>query len=279
MDRWDIYAKLNCYLFFPIYYLVDTIIASRSSKKVSFPPVFVIGAPRTGSTIFYQLLTSNYQVGYISNLVHLFYKFPFLGFKVQRWVYGNRPHAIFQSNEGNTYMYGKNGPSECTLFWKEKWPSRHYLAAKDLSVDQKNFYKKRITALSKQLGMPIIFKNLSIGQRLGVIREIFPDAKLIWVKREQADTINSILRARKKYNVATNQLWSLKPKEYIELEKIGDEKEMVSEQVKRLEGQIETDLKQFDSSQIQVINYAELMEEKERLLLEISLHLSVDLRK
>jgi hypothetical protein len=44
------------------------------NQPLKHQPVFIIGAPRTGSTILYQTLTNLYDVLYIDNLVCRFSK-------------------------------------------------------------------------------------------------------------------------------------------------------------------------------------------------------------
>ena len=44
-----------------------------TEEKLEYPPIFIIGAPRSGSTLLYQVLTDYFEVGYISNLhAHFF---------------------------------------------------------------------------------------------------------------------------------------------------------------------------------------------------------------
>ena len=50
------------------------------NQKLKHQPIFIIGAPRTGSTIFYQTLTNQLNVLYINNFICLLNKNLFFGF-------------------------------------------------------------------------------------------------------------------------------------------------------------------------------------------------------
>ena len=39
-----------------------------TSKRLSNPPIFILGAPRCGSTLFFQSLVVEYNFSYLSNL-------------------------------------------------------------------------------------------------------------------------------------------------------------------------------------------------------------------
>src|SRR6056297_1278708 len=86
-------------------------IKSYGSQPLKHQPVFIIGAPRTGSTILYQALTNLYDVLYIDNLVCRFHRNLFLGFRVSNRIYGAKPHNSFSSYHGRTR--GGHSPSEC----------------------------------------------------------------------------------------------------------------------------------------------------------------------
>ena len=53
--------------------------AEYANKPLMHQPVFIIGAPRTGSTILYQGLTNYIDVLYIDNLTSRLYKNFFFG--------------------------------------------------------------------------------------------------------------------------------------------------------------------------------------------------------
>ena len=49
-----------------------------------YPTLHIIGAPRSGTTLLYQLLTSHLQVGFINNLIASFWKAPVYGIRLSQ---------------------------------------------------------------------------------------------------------------------------------------------------------------------------------------------------
>jgi len=43
-------------------------------KQNFYPPIFIVGAPRSGSTLLYQLLAYYYNFSYFTNYSSLFYR-------------------------------------------------------------------------------------------------------------------------------------------------------------------------------------------------------------
>ena len=60
-------------------------IKKYSNKPLKHQPVFIIGAPRTGSTILYQTLTNELDILYINNLTCKFNKNIFFWFLVEQY--------------------------------------------------------------------------------------------------------------------------------------------------------------------------------------------------
>ena len=49
------------------------------SEEIEIPPLIIIGAPRCGSTVAYQLLVELLDVGYINKLIARFWEAPSIG--------------------------------------------------------------------------------------------------------------------------------------------------------------------------------------------------------
>jgi hypothetical protein len=90
-----------------------------------------------------------------------------------------------------------------------------------------------------------------------MIKQIAPQAKIIFIKRNPLDTALSILRARKETQTPKNELWSVNPKNYKELVKL-DEHEMVVKQIYYIEKQIYHDQKLFPKGNFLTVHYEHL---------------------
>ncbi len=221
-------------------------------------PVFIIGAPRTGSTILYQILTNELDVLYIDNLIDIFHKNISLGFRLSTKFFEGKAHNCFTSREGDTWSCGLHAPSESGEFWYQYLPrNKHYIDEPDINDKLVNDFQKQIFPVIEKFEKPFLFKNLNVGQRLKLIKRIAPNAKFIYVRRNFIDTAFSILNSRRKLRVEKSEWWSIKPKGYEE--KFGEnEFELITNQIFYLEKQIAEDLHLFDSGNFITLFYDEI---------------------
>lgn len=166
------------------------------------PPIFLVGAPRTGSTVFAQALLGAYRLGYISNLMALV---PRHMVRIGRLVPGSAGplrSGIRDSRWG--YVPGLRAPNEAGAvmgFWfGEASSSRH---------DDK--VRGTVRVLSSLVGGPIFFKNQSNTLRIPRILEIFPHARFVLLRRNPLLTAQSILQVRQAIHGDAGTWWSVRP--------------------------------------------------------------------
>lgn len=230
-------------------------------------PIFIIGTPRCGSTIVYQILSNNLDVLYFNNLSHILHKNILASFSLSKLLFKNNPHKSFKSNTGNTK--GLNAPSECHLFWYRFLPKGdHYLKEKDIKNSIINKIQQEIFSLTNKYKKSLLIKNLPMGMRLEIIKKFAPNAKLIFIKRDIRQNAYSIIKARKKKNIQKNEWWSVKPKNYKNLLKLEEEEKAIA-QIYYINNQIKKDLKLFPKKNIIQINYSEFINNTDNLINEI----------
>jgi hypothetical protein len=232
-------------------------------------PVFIIGAPRTGSTILYQLLTNELDVLYIDNLIDVFFRNFLAAFKMSNRLFGSKPHNCFKSVHGNTWKCGLHAPSECGDFWYQWLPrDRHYITPEDVSRNVIENIQGNINAPLAYFNKPLVFKNMNAGLRLKLIKSALPDSKFIFVKRDPVDTAISILNVRKKTQGSIDKWWSLIPPNHEELLPLSPVQQVVN-QIYRIEKQIISDLKLFPEGNTIVVNYPDIMISYEDVIKEL----------
>lgn len=220
-----------------------------NKKHFSLPqaPIFIIGAPRSGSTVLYQAITSALDVAYINNLSCGLHGSFSLGFRLSKLLYGEKRHRCFSSQFGRTIHGGYNAPSECGAFWYRWLPrDRHFIDWDDINRHMVEEIRTEMAQAMRITGQPLVFKNLNAGQRLRLISKIAPDAKIIHIDRDLRYNIQSILLARKKNKIAEGAWWSIKPPDYEKYLSL-PEVAMCSAQVKAITAQIEADRSLFPS--------------------------------
>ncbi|MCJ8316219.1 sulfotransferase [Idiomarina sp.] len=220
-------------------------------------PVFIIGAPRTGSTILYQALTNAYEFAYIDNLACSWHRNLRFGMMKSWKAFGNRPHNNFKAEHGDTKRFGGHAPSECGEFWYRWLPKdRHFVDYDDISDEMVRDIRREVLGASSYLRRPLLFKNLNAGQRLRLIHRCFPNAKIIVVRRDPRFVVRSIVRARHKVGIPPNQWWSIMPPNFAELMSL-PEGQMCAAQIYYIEKQIDEDLRLFNPKNVKHIHYQE----------------------
>jgi hypothetical protein len=164
-------------------------------NKTGLSPIFIIGAPRSGSTFIYQVFTDFFDVGYISNLHCMFYGVSST-FENIFHPLNKRKQSDYKSSYGRTNSL--KSPCECGPFW--------YLFF-NKNVPYRLTSKKKVTELrysinrlSNSFKKNMVFKNLYNSLRIKQIRRAFPDAVFINIKRDEKDVAVSLLQGRKSNN-------------------------------------------------------------------------------
>jgi hypothetical protein len=233
-------------------------IKKYSKKPLKHQPVFIIGAPRTGSTILYQTLTNQLDILYVDNLICRFGKNFFFGFWLSNKLFKQKAHNCFKSSHGDTSKCGLHAPSECGEFWYKWLPrDRHFIDYDDISVKMVREIREEITAVINYFDKPLVFKNLNAGQRLRLLSKCFPEAKFIFIQREPIFTAQSIIKAKRKLNIKDNEFWGIKPLNYSKLSEL-NAYEQIIKQIFFLEKQILKDSQLFEKGSFLHVDYEDL---------------------
>ncbi len=237
-------------------------------------PVFIVGAPRSGSTALYQALTECLDLLYIDNLAALFYRNLYLGMWLSRRVFGSRRHGCFRSELGSTSECGLHAPAECGDFWYRWLPRQpHYVPKGQLEKDAMAEIRATIYGVIRRFRLPMLFKNLNAGQRLGMLSEIAPDARFIFIRRDPLYTAQSILDVKFSKGMDPRSWWSIMPKDHERLLEL-DGPRMAASQVYYLERQIMMDRHNFAPEQFIDIRYEDFCRDAARTIERLRIFIS-----
>ena len=220
-----------------------------------YHPVFIVGAPRSGSTALYQALTECLDLLYIDNLASLFYRNLYLGMWLSQTTFRRRRHGCFKSEQGSTEGCGLHAPAECGDFWYRWLPREpHYIPEGQLEEEALQQIRHTIYAIIHRFQRPLLFKNLNAGQRMGMLRQIAPSARFIFIRRDPVFTAQSIMETKGKKGLDARDWWSIMPENQPRLLAL-DGPEMAVAQVFYLERQIMMDRRLFPPEQCVDIGY------------------------
>ena len=239
-------------------------------KNVKHGLVFLVGAPRTGSTFLYQALTNTCAFLYLNNLIYLFHRNLYFGFQLSRKIWGDiEPHNCFISEFGNTLRCGWKAPNEGGNFWYN-WLSRenNYTINNALEETKVKEIQEVLFTILYEFNKSLLFKNLYGGQRMPLIHKISSDANFIFMRRDPVYTVQSILMAKRRLGIPANKLWSIRPANYRKLEEMREIDQVVN-QVHSLETQIYRDKKLFPEENFFEVRYEELVADAKNSLKKI----------
>lgn len=189
--------------------------------------VFLVGPPRSGSTLIMQVLCDAFKVGYISNQHCKWFGAPTAAERVFRPLAEKSP-SDYASNHGRTT--GQHAPSECGAWWYrffQRDPA--YVKLKDVSRRKMVAFRRSLEGLGKAVGRPLLFKNLYVGLRLEPISYYVPNALFVAIDRNWVDNGQSILRGRYDALGDYGQWWSVPPPDVDQLAKLKPVQQVVGQ--------------------------------------------------
>jgi len=162
---------------------------------------FIIGPPRSGTTLLFEYLTSEFECAYLSNIAQRLYRAPVAATYFFRYAIRKRI-GTFNSKYGQ--LTGLAAPSENGRIWRYWIPeaSPYFASMSNLSAQG---LRGKISGLCRILGSPMIVKYLHFQSEIPRLKEYFPNAVFIHLERDWAENVRSILRARYKLNAGSGE--------------------------------------------------------------------------
>ena len=243
--------------------------AAYLRQDISMPqgPFFIIGPPRSGTTLLYQLMVQAFRFTYFPNIANTFYRCPIFATKLTQ-----KRSAGYSSQFESGYGYEKGmmSPSEAGNIWNRWFPHEsregfNYTPAGYLSPDARREIRQTIAQFTTMFNAPFITKNVKMSVRLPAIQEIFPNAKIIQIKRNPLESALSLLKIRRQRG---SGWWSAMPKE-IDAIKLLPEWEQVACQVFYIEKNIAGDIRLFNTEQHHIVKYSDVCKDPRKSLMEI----------
>lgn len=224
------------------------------------PVFFILGAPRSGTTLLHQLMAESGYFGYISNYLAKFWKAPYFGALQEKAFEIRTTHPMsFQSNYGRTSQ--QNEPHHFSYFW-QKWfqfDENHKMSKEIIEKINLKFFNQEIAALESVFRLPMVFRSLYCNLQINFLKKTLNKAKFIVCLRNPLYQAQSILLGRKAFFGNTKEWFSLKPPEYFELKKSNDY-EQVTGQIFYILKAIEDNLNSVSQSDYLIIQLEKLLE-------------------
>ncbi len=191
-------------------------LALYDELELEHPLVFVVGLPRSGTTLLSQLLAYCLDAGYVTNVAARFWLAPVHGIRLARLIAGDEPPASFESDYARTKTL--TGIHEFGYFWrhwlrKDTFEDVARSAEREDEIDWAGL-RRTLANVQAELGRALVAKNMLGAYHIPrLTRELGP---VVWVaiERDPLDVAVSILDARRSYYDDPSAWWSYVPVEY-----------------------------------------------------------------
>ena len=167
-----------------------------------FKPIFIVGAPRSGTTLLYDLMSYHKDIGFFSqhDLINFFpkeyMKFVYLRrriFETRRWPF---PREGFEYRITTSFEV----PHEFNWFWNN-WIKNSWAKRTDVTNNAAEKIKNEISnLLERKNKIRFLSKNPSHSLRMEFLHEIFNDAIFVNIIRDPRAVVTSMTRASRRFN-------------------------------------------------------------------------------
>jgi hypothetical protein len=187
------------------------------------PVVFIIGAPRSGTTLLLQWLANTGHFAYPTNLLSRFYGAPYVGSRIQQILTdpaydyageltGEGPSEIgWSSRAGKTV--GLLAPHEFSFLWRRFYAidqARPLSAAELLHADGPGF-ANAVALIQRAFNKPFAGKGILLQYNLSHLVDLFPRCILIHTVREPHSNVLSLMDARSQVAGDPTRWFSVEP--------------------------------------------------------------------
>ncbi len=242
----------------------------RAAERAAFwyhradPPMFVVGAPRTGTTLAYQLAVNCLGTSYLCNLANRHPEAPSGVTLMCR--HRLRGSHSYESRYGETE--GKTSPSQADAVWAKYFGTeRSFREQASVSSEAKRSAATMVGRISGIVRAPFVGKSIANSVKIRTLDECFPTCVFVWIRRDPA------LSARSHYHNILRRPdlpWmSAKPSNFESLLHL-DLPERAAAQVVSIEADIERDLSAIDPARHVAVDYEDICRSPEGYLEEIS---------
>jgi hypothetical protein len=177
---------------------------SLADETAVVKPVFIIGAPGSGTTVLYDTLCAHRDLAYVTlNMLRA-------GIHKQGRLVGDKRTTLFKMHNLLHKDKASTVPHEANAFWIQYFGTYNYMTEDDLTPEMKAHLRKNVAAVQNLWKRPrFINKNLQHCVRVRILDRIFPDAKFVHIIRDGRAVAYSILNKKGEAN-PTMFLLSLK---------------------------------------------------------------------
>jgi hypothetical protein len=239
----------------------------RAAEGQTPRPLFlIVGAPRSGTTLVYQLLARFCEVCYFTNLAALFPGAPLSASRLLgAWFRQGR--ADFHSFYGQTA--GLSGPNDAFELWNRWLGPDRYAVPDELPPETIQSMRTCFAAWTNEFARPFLNKNNRNTLCLTLLARALPETRFIVVRRDPFFVAQSLILARARIQGSKTYGWGLASRDTQALDEPLAYVDDVCTQVLAIERQLDQQLERIPPERVWQLSYEELCEHPGAQLLEL----------
>jgi hypothetical protein len=173
---------------------VESYLVARQGQP-HFPPIFVVGPARSGTTLIYQAVAYSLEVSYLSNLAVAFPDAPSSVARFAAYINGCSTPKSFDSKYGKTS--GWRSPAQGYQVWNRWFPKEGEGTGRtDWTDHQRGALAGTVALIEKSCSAPFINKWPGFSVNILPLVSALPESLFIRVQRDPLQNVQSILRGR-----------------------------------------------------------------------------------
>ena len=220
-------------------------------------PLFVVGLPRSGTTLVYELIVQAFDVSYFTHMFDYTYGLPNITTRLTN-RFARNPSPRYESRYGR--IPGFFSPAENFNFWMKWFPENpvlgHHVPEGSLGEHTIDDVNRALGSLTHITHRPYVFKNVYFSLSISSLLKTFSHARIVIVQRDLEAVAASVYKKRSELQEKCSW-WSIKPP-FINSVANQDLLEQVAFQCVRTEQLIEQALAGDNAGRCFTINYAEV---------------------
>jgi hypothetical protein len=179
----------------------------RSAQPSMLPLLLIVGAPRSGTTLVYQVLARHLPFTYFTNLSALFPRAPLTASRLLLRGPRTAPDSL-HNYYGNTA--GLTGPNDGFHIWNRWLGADRYQAPQSLPAEAVTAMRRFFAAWTAAFGRPLVNKNNRNTDCVGLLGQALPEAVFVVIHRDPVYVAQSLLLARQHVQGDKRRRWGLR---------------------------------------------------------------------
>ncbi len=241
------------------------------------PCLFILGPPRSGSTLVSQLLNQVGVFGLVNNFVSRFWMAPSVGMLIDLAINGPAKPSNYRSRRGNTE--GLSEPNEFGYFWShyfDKGQKDHFLNSENRQKFDKAGLLRSVAAMESVQEKPMAFKNNTwFTLNADFLAQIFPKSVFVVCRRDALFTARSVLKQRFDLYGDGERWWSMRPPKHEKILKCSPI-DQVAFQAVAIECWMEESLRKIPSARIVEARYEKVINSTHEFLTNVGSSVNVN---